>query len=145
MDTAPSAIAILWVVGTTFLAVVVQSIAGFGSALVAAPLLVSALTTDVAIPVLSLIGVTQNSILWLVYRKSFNWRATARLTLASTAFIPVGILWLSGGAESFLLGLLGAILIGYALWELARLQLPELKSPGWAYVFGGIAGAMSGA
>ncbi|MEO0407777.1 MAG: sulfite exporter TauE/SafE family protein [Cyanobacteria bacterium P01_A01_bin.135] len=136
---------IVWAVCTVFFAVMVQGIVGFGSALIAAPLLIRLLSPEVAIPLITLVGVAQQSVLWTAYRKAFNWQATARLTLASIVTIPAGVVLLTDGSERMVLGLLGLITIGYALWELARFQLPELASPRWAYLFGGIAGLLSGA
>ncbi|MGB3613162.1 MAG: sulfite exporter TauE/SafE family protein [Elainellaceae cyanobacterium] len=145
MDIDITAIAVAWVVTIVLLAATIQSIVGFGSALISAPLLISLLSSDVAIPLLSLIGVTQQSLLWVLYRQAFNWRATVRLAIASLALIPAGVLLVDYFPERVVLAILGIIIIAYAACELSRVRLPDLTSPRWAYLFGGAAGVLSGA
>ncbi|MGF1514501.1 MAG: sulfite exporter TauE/SafE family protein [Elainellaceae cyanobacterium] len=130
---------------TMLMAVTVQSVVGFGSALISAPILIGLLGIEVAIPLLSVLGITQQSILWALYRQAFNWRAMARLTAASLALVPVGVLLVDYLPERIVLTGLGLTLIGYAAYELAQLQLPKLESPQWGYFFGGVAGILSGA
>ncbi len=108
-------------------------------------LLISLLSIEVAVPLLSVLGVVQQSILWGVYRQAFNWQAMMRVTVASLALVPVGVLLIDYWPERILLAGLGIVLISYATYELAQLQLPKLESPCWGYLFGGIAGVLSGA
>jgi len=134
-----------WVALTMLLAVTVQSLVGFGSALISAPFLIGLLGIDVAIPLLSVLGITQQSILWMLYRQGFNWQAMARLTIASLTLVPVGVLLVDYLPERVVLTGLGLTLISYATYELAQLQLPKFESPRWGYLFGGAAGILSGA
>ncbi|MGF1538256.1 MAG: sulfite exporter TauE/SafE family protein [Elainellaceae cyanobacterium] len=140
-----TAAVMIWVATTMLLAVTVQSIVGFGSALISAPFLIGLLGIDVAIPLLSVLGITQQIILWMLYREGFNWQAMVRLTMASLVMVPVGILLVDYLPKHIVLTGLGLILIGYATYELAQLQLPKLASPRWGYLFGGAAGVLSGA
>jgi uncharacterized membrane protein YfcA len=128
-----------------FFAVFTQSLAGFGSALVAMSLLPALLGIRVATPLVALIAVTIELFLLLRYRSALNLRAVWRLTLAAVIGIPLGVLALRRVDEGIVLALLGAVIAGYALYGLLNLTLPELKRPAWAYGFGFLAGMLGGA
>ena len=128
-----------------FLAALTQSLSGFGFGLVAAPLLSASLDVHVAAPLVSLIAVSNNGALWLYYRRAFDFRAVTRLSVAALGGIPIGILVLHLAPKQAVLTTLGLVVIGYALYALSQLRLPELKSPRWAYLFGLLSGILSGA
>ncbi|GAB4571552.1 MAG: TSUP family transporter [Anaerolineae bacterium] len=128
-----------------FAAIFTQGFLGFGLALVSMPLLVMAVGLPVATPLVALVSVTAEVVLLLYYRAALNLRAVARLTLASLPGIPLGVWLLRGLDEHLVLGVLGVIVAGYALYGLAAPRLPELRNPRWALGLGFVAGMLGGA
>ena len=129
----------------TFLAIFVQSTAGFGMALTSMPLFVDLLGIHVASPLVSLIGITSQFIMLLRYRRSLNIRAVVRLAGASLLGIPIGVFLLKRVDVDVITAVLGIIITGYAIYALLQLKLPLLTYPAWAYGFGFIGGILSGA
>lgn len=128
-----------------FLATFTQSVTGFGIALVSMAFLPQLLGIQVATPLVALIGLTLETILFLRYRGSVNFKALGLLTLASMAGIPFGLLALSRLDERLVLTILGFVIGGYALYALLNLQLPRLQQSIWALLFGWLSGALGAA
>ncbi len=128
-----------------FFAVFTQSVAGFGVALIAMALLPGLLNINVTSPLVALIALTLEVILFLYYRHGLNFQAIWKVTLMSLIGIPIGIQMLTKVNESLVLASLGVILSSYAGYSYFNFKLPELKHPGWAYFTGLIAGLLGGA
>lgn len=128
-----------------FLAVLTQSVTGFGLALVSMGLLSQILGIQIAAPLVAMVAVPLEFILLLRHRAALNWQAVWRLSLASALGIPVGILALRHVDQKLILTVLGLILVGYAVYALRSPRLPRLEHSGWAYGFGFVAGLLSGA
>ncbi len=127
------------------LAILVQSLTGFGSGLVSMAFLPDLLGVRTAAPLAALITATLEFFLLLRYRGAFRLGNVWRLTLASVAAIPLGSYVLGRLDEGVLLTILGLVISGYALYALLDLRLPELKHPAWAFLAGFLAGLLSGA
>lgn len=128
-----------------FLGVFTQSLTGFGSGLVSMAFLPTWMPVRSAAPLTALVTGSLELILVFRYRNTFNLRAVAPLTMASIVGIPLGVRALRSLDEDLLLGVLGAIMTGYALYALFNFKLPRLDHPLWAFIFGFIAGLLSGA
>ncbi len=128
-----------------FLGVFTQSLTGFGSGLVSMAFLPTWMPVRSAAPLTALVTGSLELILVFRYRNAFNLRAVAPLAMASIVGIPLGGWALRGLNEDFLLGVLGAIMAGYALYALFNFKLPQLNHPLWAPIFGFLAGLLSGA
>lgn len=128
-----------------FLAAFTQGAAGFGLALVSMPLLVEILGIRAATPLVALIGIAIETIMLIRYRHAFNLRAISRLSLAAVAAIPLGVFILRRADAQLITTILGAIILGYALFALFSPRLPQLTHRGWAYGFGFVSGLLSGA
>lgn len=128
-----------------FFAIFTQTVAGFGTALIAMPLLISSLGVSVAAPLVAIIAIAAEVILLIRYRHAINLRTVGSLSAASLVGIPIGVFVLQRADERFVLTLLGAIISGYALYALLNLRLPEIKHRNWAYGFGFVGGVLSGA
>jgi uncharacterized membrane protein YfcA len=59
--------------------------------------------------------------------------------------IPIGLFFLNAAPESTVKGILGALLIGFGLYNLVSPKLPTLRGKQWAYLFGIVAGILGGA
>jgi uncharacterized membrane protein YfcA len=102
-----------------FFAIFTQSVVGFGTALIAMPLLIEGLGIQVAAPLVATLAIVIEIILLIRYRHAINLRT-------------VGML-------------LGILITAYAIYALLKLRLPEIKDPRWAYGFGFAGGVLSGA
>ncbi len=119
-----------------FLAVFTQSLSGFGSALVAMALLPALIGIRVATPLVALAAAILEIGVILRYREALNVHAIWRIVLAGLIGTPLGVLFLTRLDESIALGILGAVIAGYAIYALLEFKLPQLEKPFWAYLAG---------
>lgn len=123
----------------------IQSVTGFGAPLVAVPLLALLFSVQVATPLFAITGMLLQIVVLWYYRESFRPRAVLRLMVGAAIGVPPGVWALGVVPERVVLAVLGAILIGYALYALITPRLPQLKWPGWGYFFGFVSGCLGGA
>ncbi|MFC2054825.1 sulfite exporter TauE/SafE family protein [Chloroflexota bacterium] len=128
-----------------FLAVFVQSMAGFGLALVSMALLPGIVGIQVAAPLVALVGIPLEFLLLLKYRSALNIYAVWPLIIASLFGIPLGIFVLKRVDEEIVLTILGIVITCYALYSLLEIKLPQMKHPAWAFGSGFFAGLLGGA
>jgi uncharacterized membrane protein YfcA len=128
-----------------FFAVFTQSLTGFGSGLVSMAFLPGVLGVRTAVPMVALITATLELVLLIRFRTAFNFKAVWRMALTTLLGIPLGVWALRGLNEKILLGVLGLVMSGYALYALLNLKLPCLDHPAWAYLTGFLSGLLSGA
>lgn len=128
-----------------FFAMFTQSLTGFGSALLAMPLLGQLFGIRVASPLFVLGVMTAEIIMVTRYRQSFRWKSVWLLMVASVLGIQIGVPLVNVIEERILLLILGLIVFGYALYALIRPRLPKLEGRRWALGIGFIAGILSGA
>lgn len=128
-----------------FAASFIQSVAGFGSALLGMPLLVVVVGIQIASPLVALLGAALEIVLILRYRQHLHVRLVGKLVLAATVGIPLGIYAVKNVDQRIVLGILAIVLIGYGLYGLSKLALPTLDGDGWTYSLGFIAGVLGGA
>ncbi len=141
----PDLATILLTCGILFLATVIHAVLGFGTSLVAMPLLVLVLGLPTAAPLVALSMLTTITALFWSTRAHIDFRAAWQLLLASALGIPAG-LWLVGsGPEYPLRALLAVVLIGFGSYSLARPRLPALRGRAWVLPFGLAAGVLGGA
>lgn len=122
-----------------------QAVAGFGAALLTMPLLIALLGIHTAAPLFALVIVVSEVIMIIRYRHALNLRDVWRLAVGSAVGIPLGVTALSQLPEDLVLGILGILVIVYALYTLLGPDLPELKRRGWGFAFGFVSGLFSGA
>ena len=138
------------VVTIVFFAAFVQTLSGFGFALIGMPLITIVMSLQTAAPLVALTGLTLCTINLVRYRQAVNIREVLRLAAASALGIPIGLWVLSNVDEGQLRwhaiqALLGLILIAYALYGLVRPVTPRLRSRWWVYPAGFAAGCLGGA
>jgi uncharacterized membrane protein YfcA len=122
-----------------------QSVTGFGLALISMPLLIQVMGVQAAAPLIALVAITAEVVLLVRYRHAIQFQTVRRLSVASVIGVPFGVFVLANADERVVLGLLGIIVTGYALYALVQLRLPAVQHPGWAYGFGFVGGILSGA
>ena len=101
-----------------FLAVLTQSVTGFGLALVAMGLLSRTLGVQTTAPLIALIAVPLEFALLVRHRQAVKWRPVWRLSLAALVGIPIGILGLKYVNERIVLTILGLVIVAYAVYAL---------------------------
>ncbi|NEZ54466.1 sulfite exporter TauE/SafE family protein [Adonisia turfae] len=134
----------LIIVITVFGAAFIQGISGFGFALVAMPILSGITSIQAAAPLVALTTLTNNLILCIYYRQSFDRKVVTHLLLGSVLGIPIGFLALNYIPPGLMLITLGLIIVAYALYSLRSPAVPVLKSKLWAYGAGFTSGILLG-
>jgi uncharacterized protein len=118
---------------------------GFGSALVAMPLLSPLVGIETAAPLFALTALVSELIMLLRYREHLNVRAVWRLVLATSVATPFGIAVAGILDPRIALLPLGFVVAGYGLYSLLSPHIPQLKNPNWAFGFGFMGGLLGGA
>ncbi len=122
-----------------------QSTIGFGSAMVAMPLLSPLLGIQTAAAIVGLVSVAFSILVVIIDRRQINWRQSWQLMLASLAGVPFGLLLLRNVPERAVLFGLGTILVGYGLFGLTSARL-KLRGENWmAWPLGFVSGVLGGA
>lgn len=128
-----------------FLAALAQSITGFGYSIVAMSFLPGVIALQTAVPLVTLIGIIGNIIIWYYHRRESSFKEVGRLTLASLIATPLGVILLDRIPEAIALKGLGILIVSYVFYDWFNFNLPRFKSDIWAYVMGGVSGILNGA
>jgi uncharacterized membrane protein YfcA len=128
-----------------FAAVFVQSLVGFGSAMIAMVLLSAGLGLAVASPLVALMSLTLEAGILARRAAALNLGAVWRVIAGALLGVPLGMLALRRVPERALLPLLGLVIAAYALYGLWGRRLPELRHPAWGFGTGVLAGLLGGA
>jgi hypothetical protein len=132
------------VLGVIFGAVFMQSLVGFGSAMVATALLPQWLGLREAVPLVTLVVITLEAILLVRYRSAVQWRSIWQTGAAMMLGAPIGVWALNQLEPRFLIPVLGGVIVAYAVYALMDWKLPELRSQRWAWGVGLVAGVLEG-
>ena len=103
----------------------VQTVAGFGSALVAMPILTFVIAVQTAAPVQAILGLSVSATVLYRNRHGFLWREAARLVAGSVIGVPIGALALKSLPSSPVTACLGLIMLTYGLF--LTFVAPRLK------------------
>lgn len=144
----PPANTALTVVIILFAGMLLQSTIGFGSALVAMPLLSGLIGIHTATAIVGILSVVSSLIITVVDRRHIDLRQSWQLTLASVLGVPVGLYLLYVLPEGIILKGLGALLIAYSVFSLlsALRHAQSTRAFGWlAWPLGFASGVLGGA
>jgi uncharacterized protein len=133
------------VLGILFIAMLARGTFGFADGLISVPFLVMLLGTKVAVPIVALIGATISLVIFFSDLKKVDWAATWRLVVSAFVGIPLGIHFLQSVPEYVAAGLLGLILLIFAIYSLSGYKVGQMTSDRPSYIFGFIAGCLAGA
>ncbi len=122
-----------------------QGVTGFGSALVAMPLLLLFLDARTAAPLCVLNGLVITGYLCLRLTTHMDWRKIMPLCLGCLPGIYVGVIFLKQADDHLFRLLLGGMLIFYAAYSLLARPHPRPIHPAWAYAAGFGTGAIGSA
>lgn len=130
--------------GIVFAAMLIQSLAGFGAALIAMPFLIAILGPDLARPTFILVSQTAGLLYMYKYRADWQFPDIKIIIMGTLIGIPVGSWVASSLSEDTFMLLLGVVTIGYAIYVLSGLRLPEMQE-NWGVVFGFLSGILHSA
>jgi uncharacterized protein len=122
----------------------IQGLSGFGSVLVALPILVLFLDFQLAVPLVSIWGMTINIILLMQLRMHLRPKNILPLTLAAIPGIPLGIYVLKHANILVLEMLLGVLLLIFSLYFIWSGGKTRGLSRGWLYAAGFLSGCLGG-
>ncbi len=123
-----------------------QGVSGFGSALVAMPLLTLFMDVQTAVPLCMLNGLLITLSLSMQLRRHIAWARIRPLLIGCLPGIIFGLLVLKNVSSSILQICLGLLVMGYALYSLFLKNSTSLTriSSNWAYLAGFLTGGISG-
>ena len=119
-----------------FAASFTQGVSGFGSALVAMPLLLFFLDAKTAVPLCMLNGLLITGFLSWQLKHYMDWRKIVPLCLGSLPGIYVGAVFLKQADDGLIRMLLGVMLVGYSIYSLLARPRSKTIHPGWSYIAG---------
>jgi len=137
--------AVLILFAIVLLTAFLQTITGFGFALMAMPLVTLALGMRTAAPLVALLGGTLYGVNLLRQRQALPRREVLSLGAAAAVGVPVGIWGLTALDQRLVEALLGLVLISFSLFSLSRLVLPTVTDRRWGLLAGFLAGCLGGA
>lgn len=121
-----------------FVAGAINNLAGFGAAMVAMPIIATAIPLDVAVPSSTLIVLTLNVQLGWEYRQHMEWRTLRFLLLGGIVGIIAGLFVMRTVENETLKLTMGALLVGYGLisifWS-GKSQRRPVRKP-WGVIAG---------
>jgi len=124
----------------SFFAGLIQGLSGFGSALVAMPLLLFLIPVQVATPFCILMGLVITAQLGIGLKRHLDVKKIAPLFIGCLPGIACGTLLLKNADNNLIKPALGALLIGYSIFQLfSRPRSIELR-PLWGVVAGFLTG-----
>lgn len=132
-------------VAVVFVAALLQSLSGFGFALIVMPVLTLVVGLHTAAPAVALIALLLYTINALRFRRSIDRGELLRLGLSSALGVPIGVWLLSIVDENLVKQVMGASLIAYALYSFARPVVAWRPGRFWVYPAGFLAGCLAGA
>ena len=135
----------LLIVAVIFLAALIQTISGFGFALIVMPMLVLTLGIQTAAPLVALTGCTLYAVNLARHRASVNVREVVRLAAAAALGIPIGVWAIQSMDGQIVQRALGLMLIAYALYSMIKPHRSTAISTKWGYPAGFLAGCLGGA
>ncbi len=128
-----------------FVAGFVQGLSGFGSALVAMPLLLLYMPARTATPFCILMGLVITSMLSLDLRRHLDWKKIGPIFVGCLPGIAVGTYLLKTVDNHVIKKLLGIILITYSLYNLMVRVKPRKLNRLWGVAAGFMTGAIGAA
>jgi len=136
---------ILVVVTIVFVAALTRSTFGFGEALVGMPLLAAVVDVRFAVTLIALSATLNAATIILSNRRAVAWRATWRLAIATFIGVPLGVLGVDNFSELWVKVGLATLVISFAIYNLWKPTLLQLRTDRTAPLFGLAAGVLGGA
>lgn len=138
---------ILLILLISFIASLVRSTLGFGESLIAVPLFLFFLPVDIAVPLSVMLSVVIAFIIVVQDHKKIHFHSAKWLILYAVLGVPIGLIILMYGNETFVKTALGILIIVYSLYSLYFTMARHLKEDSrfWLFVCGFLSGILGGA
>ena len=134
-----NALQIIFSIAVIFLAYIIKGLSGFGSGLIAIPLLAFIFPITFIVPVLGLLNYSGTLMQSFHLRKQVSWKDILPLIPFTLSGIAIAIWLLVNVDEEMLVSILGGFVLCYSIYSL--LPLPEFKGGRkWAIPGGGMGG-----
>ena len=135
----------IWICAIVSAALVLRAAIGFGDGLIAVPLMSLIIDVSEAVPVILFLSTTMSLYPLWKDRSHIQLGSLGRTSIAAFVGIPLGVALLGWGNDDLMKGILGALLIALAWWQLRTPSATRLEWHGWSYVFGTLAGMLGSA
>ncbi len=136
---------LLPVLAVAFLAGLIQGLSGFGSALVAVPLLLLLLPVETVVPLMALLGLAISAFNLPHLHHAVRFAPVARLLAGYLLGTPLGLIFLTRAPEKLVLGTLGLLISAYALLALFGRQPRSAWLRNGRIGLGAVSGALGAA
>jgi len=133
------------VLTVVFLSSLTRSVFGFGDALIAMPLLALFVDIRVVTPLIALIAFFIAISILIKNWQKVEFKSAWRLIVSSLIGIPIGLWYLHDINENIIKLILGLIVLFFAIYNLIKPNLHQLKGEKYSWFFGFIAGVLGGA
>jgi uncharacterized protein len=135
----------LLICAVIFFAGFTQGLSGFGSILLAIPLLAAFLDIKTVIPLTALAGLAMTTVLLAQLWNHLAWKKIIPFLIGTLPGIPLGVLFLKRVDKTTVELVLGSLLIAYSIYSLLFRRPPGGTRDRWAYLFGFLGGCLGGA
>lgn len=112
-----------------FLGCMTQTAIGFGSMLIAMPMLTLVLTLRVAAPLMALLALPTTLYIFHQNRRGIDWPEVARVMCGALVGVPLGLWALGNVNPAWIMRLVGGLLVLYVVYVLA-IEPRVLRRPG---------------
>ena len=132
----------------SFFASLFRSTLGFGESLIAVPLFLLFLPLEVAVPLSVLLSIIIALIIVIQDHKEIHFQSAKWLVLYAIIGIPIGLIILIYGNETFVKTALGFLIILYSLYSLFSKKTEVWKQENsklWLFICGFLSGVFGGA
>lgn len=135
------------ILAISFFASLVRSTLGFGESLIAVPLFLLFLPIEVAVPLSVMLSIVIALIIIIQDHTKIHFQSAKWLILYALPGIPVGLVILIYGNETFVKIILGLLMIIYSLYSLYNKNTKTLKEDSklWLCICGFLSGVFGGA
>ncbi|MGD8353212.1 MAG: sulfite exporter TauE/SafE family protein [Pseudomonadota bacterium] len=121
-----------------------QGFTGFGSALVMLPLLTLIVEVKTAVPLITLLGIGINLILFLRLGEYIQWKRLRVLFISCIPGILLGVYFLKTVPAGYLQTVIGVVLLLFPSYLLSKGVPGRELAPVWAFPVGFLSGFLSG-
>lgn len=133
------------IIAIIFASAFVRSAFGFGDALIAMPLLALFISLDIATPLIGLCAITYSSLILIKEWRRVKYKDVIVLIITAFIGIPIGIYLLKGNFDQIMKLGLGFLIVFFALFNIFKPKIFQLKNDKFAFIFGFIGGVLGGA
>lgn len=128
------------IIGIVMAAGFVQGLSGFGSAIIAIPLLSFFLDIKTCVPLVTMLGIIIGLINTRELIQHNQYRRLKPLVVSALVGIPIGVIFIASMRESIVLFILSILLISYSLYTMRGLKIRLFSHRYFAYISGFFSG-----